>query len=136
MKGTWKILKQAMNKGSNAKTCTDSIVDENRTVTDKILMPGISNYYFVNIGETLTNKIDETKIDPFENVPETEERFTLKTVNSNKLCRALSELKKGKSTGIENLPNQTLKVSKDVATNSLTDIFNACIKHKVFSHDL
>ena len=52
------------------------------------------------------------------------------------IYRALSKLKNGKSTGIDNIPNQALKVIKDVVTNSLTDIFNACIKHKVFPHDL
>ena len=34
-KGTWKILKQAVNKGNNATTCIDSIVHENQTITDK-----------------------------------------------------------------------------------------------------
>ena len=29
-----------------------------------------------------------------------------------------------------------MKVSKDVVTSSLTDIFNTCIKHKVFPRDL
>ena len=51
----------------------------------KKLMPEIFNDHFVNIGEKLANKIDETNIDPLENVPETEKRFTLKTVNPNKL---------------------------------------------------
>ena len=95
----------------------------------KKLMPEIFNDHFVNIGEKLANKIDETNINPLENVPETEKWFTLKTVNTNKLCRALSKFRKGKSTGIDNIPNQALKVSKYVVTNSLTDIFNACIKH-------
>ena len=136
MKGTSKILKYAMNRENNAATCIDSIVHENQTITDQKLMPEIFNDHFVNIGEKLANKIDETNIDPLENVSETEKRFTLKTVNPNKFYRALSKLKNGKSTGIDNIPNQALKVSKDVVTNSLTDIFNACIKHKVFPHDL
>ena len=82
MKGTWKMLKQAMNKGNNATTCIDSIVHENQTITDKKLMSRIFNDHFVHIfndhiGETLANKIVETNIDPLENVPKTEKRFTL-----------------------------------------------------------
>ena len=135
MKGTWKILKQSVNKGNNATTCIDSIVHENQTITDTKLMPEIFNDHFVDIGEKLANKIDETRIDPLENLPETEKRFTLKIVNPNKVYRAISELKNGKSTGIDNFLNQAFKVSKDVVTNSLTDILNTCIKHKIFPRD-
>ena len=93
MKGTWKILKQAINKGNNALTCIDFTVHENQTITYKKLMPEIFNDHFVNTGEKLANKIDETNIDPLENVPETEKRFTPKIVNPNKVHRALSKLK-------------------------------------------
>ena len=37
---------------------------------------------------------------------------------------------------MDNIPNQALKVSKNVVTISQTDIFNACTKHKVFPRDL
>ena len=40
-----------------------------------------------------------------------------------------------KSTGTDNIPNQVLKVNKDVVTNLVTDIFNAYIKHQVFPRD-
>ena len=61
--------------------------------------------------------------------------FSFKTVNPNTIYRALSKLKNEKSTGTDNIPKQALEVSKDVVTNWLTDISNACIKHKVFPHD-
>ena len=99
------------------------------------MMPEIFNDHFVNTSEKLAKKIDETNIDHLENVPETEKRFSLKIVNPNKVYRTLSKLKNGKLTGIDSIPNQALKVSKDVVINSLTDIFNAGIKHKVFPHD-
>ena len=59
MKGTWKILKQSMNKGNNATTCIDSIVLENQTITDRRLTLEIFSDHFVNIGEKFSNKIDE-----------------------------------------------------------------------------
>ena len=85
MKGTWKILKQAMNKRNNATAYVNSIVHENQSVTDKKLLPEIFNDHFFNTGEKLANNIDETNIDPLENVPETEKMFTLKIVNPNKV---------------------------------------------------
>ena len=37
--------------------------------------------------------------------------------------------------GMHNLPNRILKLSKDVITNSLSDLFNACIDASVFPSD-
>ena len=34
---------------------------------------------------SFANNIDQTNINPLENVPETENRFTLKTVNTDKV---------------------------------------------------
>ena len=53
----------------------------------------------------------------------------------NKVFNALNKLKNGKAMGMHNLPNRTLKLSKDMITNSLSDLFNACIDASVFPSD-
>ena len=50
--------------------------------------------------------------------------------------RVFNALSKLKATGMHNLPNKTLKLSKDVIANSLSDLFNACIDASVFPSDL
>ena len=47
----------------------------------------------------------------------------------------LGKLKNGKATGIHNIPNKSLKLSKDIIVPSLTTIFNACIKERIFIND-
>ena len=59
----------------------------------------------------------------------------LKSLTQTKYIEHYLKLKNGKSTGIDNIPNQSLKFRKDAVTNSLTDVFNGCIKHKAFRHD-
>ena len=93
MKGTWKILKQAINKGNNALTCIDFTVHENQTITYKKLMPEIFNDHFVNTGEKLANKIDETNIDPLENVPETEKGLLLRSLTQTRYIEPYLNLK-------------------------------------------
>ena len=56
-------------------------------------MPDIFNDHFVNIGEKLVNKIDETNIDLLENVPETEKRFTLKPLTQTSYIEPYLNLK-------------------------------------------
>ena len=53
----------------------------------------------------------------------------------NKVFNALNKLKNGQATGMHNLPNRTLKLSKDMIANSLSDLFNACIDASVFPSD-
>ena len=51
----------------------------------KIKQLKIFNDHFVNIGEKLANRIDETNIDPLKNVPETEKGSLLKLLTLSKL---------------------------------------------------
>ena len=51
------------------------------------------------------------------------------------IFNALNNLKNGKATGMHNLPDKILKLSKDVIANSLGDSFNACIDSSVFPSD-
>ena len=47
----------------------------------------------------------------------------------------LGRLKNGKATGMHLIPNSVLKAVKDIIAPSLTDLFNASIKAKIFLDD-
>ena len=59
----------------------------------------------------------------------------LKHIRPNKVFNGLNKLKNGKATGTHNLPNKILKLSRDVITNPLSDLFNACIDPSVCPSD-
>ena len=48
---------------------------------------------------------------------------------------ALGQQKNWKATGIHNILSKSLKLSKDIIALSLTTIFNACIKERIFIND-
>ena len=56
MKGTWKILKQAMNKEAK-QTDIDKILVNDQEITDKQEISEWFNDHFVTIGETLAKSI-------------------------------------------------------------------------------
>ena len=47
----------------------------------------------------------------------------------------ITKLKNGKATGLHNLPNKVLKLSRYYISSSLADIFNASIKTRIFPDD-
>ena len=52
-----------------------------------------------------------------------------------KIYTILERLKNGKATGMHLIPNIVLKAVKDIIAPSLTDLFNAAIKAKIFPDD-
>ena len=135
MKRTWKILKQAMNKESKTVTI-DKIVSDNHEITDKALISEAFNEHFSSVAERLADSIDPCDSNPKElGIQSPLYRFKLRHIPPNKVFNALNKLKNGKATGMHNLPNRILKLSKDVIANSLSDLFNACIDASVFPSD-
>ena len=110
MKRMWKILQQTMNKESKTGT-TDNIVSDNHEITDKALISEPFNQHFSSVAERLA------------------------VIWPNKVFNALNKLKNGKATGMHNLSNKILKLSKDVIANSPSNLCNACIHASMFPSD-
>ena len=135
MKRTWKILKQAMNKESKTVTI-DKIVSDNHEIADKALISEAFNEHFSSVAEKLAVSIDSCDSNPKElGIPSPLCRFKLRHIRPNKVFNALNKLKNGKATGMHNLLNKMLKLSKDVIANSSSDLFNACINASVLPSD-
>ena len=127
MKSTWKILKHAVNRGNKASTVIDTVLVEGQELTDKKQIPEAFNNHFVNIGDKLAGTTEQTDNCPIDSIDETNKRFSFKYIRPTQVFRVLSNLKNGKAVGIHNIPNKSLKLSKDMISNSMADIFNASI---------
>ena len=136
MKSTRKILKHATNRGKKASTVIDTVFVEGQELTDKKQIPEAFNNHFVNIGDKLADTIEQTDTYPIDNVDETNKRFSFKYIQPTQVFWVLSKLKNGKAVRIHNIPNKSLKLSKDIISNSLADIFNASIINNLFPVDI
>ena len=134
IKGTWKVLKQAINKGP--KMADISTVNYNsELVTDKNKIPEVFNDHFVGVGEKLATDISPSTCsssDYIFKVNTNGSRFEFKLLKPVDVYKVFSKLKNGKAAGMHLIPNRILKNVKDILTPSITDIFNASIKSKTF----
>ena len=60
LKQTWKIANQILNNSSKT-TKIDSIRLDDKTITDKKIIPNIMNEYFCNIGNSLKESVPYEK---------------------------------------------------------------------------
>ena len=79
--------------------------------------------------------IEQIDTCPIDNVAETNKMFSFMYIQPTQVFRVLSKLENGKAVGIHNIPNKSLKLSKDIISNSLADIFNASIINNIFPVD-
>ena len=90
------------------------------------------NQYFALVGNKLADQIQPNQDNPVQHISVEKERFRFKQIKPAKFNMVLGKLKNGKATGIHNIPNKSLKLSKDIIASSLMTIFNACIEGRIF----
>ena len=133
-KQTWKILKQALGKG-NKSFVIEQIIFNDQILNEKQDIAEACHQYFASVGNKLTDQIQPSQDNPIRCIPVGKERFQFKQIKPAKVNTVLGKLKNTKATGIHNIPNKSLKLSKDIIASSLTTIFNACIKERIFIND-
>ena len=133
-KQTWKILKQTSGRG-NKSAVIEQIIFNDQVLNEKQDIAEACNQYFASVGNKLTDQIQPSQDNPIWHIPVGKERFQFKQIKPAKVNTVLGKLKNGKATGIHNIPNKSLKLSKDIIASSLTAIFNACIKERIFIND-
>ena len=87
-------------------------------------------------GQKLTDEKQISKAFTNQNIAETKKRFSFKYIQPPHVFRVLSKLENGKAVGIHNIPNKSLKPSKDIISNSLADTFYASVINNIFPVDL
>ena len=138
LKGTWKILKQVMNKG-NDQANIQKLLYNGQEINDKQEISENFNDYFIGIGEELATGIqpsDTSSSDYLSNIEiNRDNKFKFKPLKPTEVFKILSKLKNGKATGLHMISNSVLKGAKDIIAPSMADIFNASIEKKIFPDD-
>ena len=137
MKGTWKILRKAMNKEGKQSDIETMFVD-NEEVNDKQEISERFNDHFVTIGEKLAKDIAQSSKSSMEylsKINKNENKFKFKMLKLTEIYTILGSLKNGKATGTHLMSNSVLKAVKGIIAPSLTDLFNASIRAKIFPAD-
>ena len=107
-----------MNKESKTVTI-DKIVSDKNEITGKALISEAFNEHISSVAERLAVSIDSCDSNPKKlGIQSPLCRFKLRHIPLNKVFNALKKIKNGKATGMHNLPNKMLKLSKDVIANS------------------
>ena len=109
------------------------VVSDGKGISDAL------NDHFVSTGNKLAGEILDpvkTSIDYLSNTGKIDTRFSFKRIQPKQVFDILSKLKNGKAMGQNMIPNQILKSSKNIISQSLADIFNASLKSSIFPDDL
>ena len=94
------------------------------------------NEYFTDIGKKLANEIPPSNSNVKEYIKTIKHtKFEFKQITPIQVHKIISKLKNGKATGIHQMPNKLLKVSKKLISSSLARIFNQCIQKNIFPDD-
>ena len=136
MKNTWKILNHAI--GRTHKTVgIDKVSMEGIAITDKKQIVERCNEHFVSIGQKLASDIENTDAhSSTARMKPVEAKFSFKPISVPQVIMIIKKLLNSKATGIQGIPNKTLKETADIIDPSLTDIFNFSVLTKVFPDDL
>ena len=138
IRSTWKILKEITNN-ANKSTSINEINIDGKVVSDGKSISDVLNDHFVSIGNKLAGEILDpvkTSIDYLSKTGKIDTRSSFKRIQPKQVFDILSKLKKGKAMGQNMIPNQILKSSKNIISQSLADIFNASLKSSIFPDDL
>ena len=125
-----------MNKEAKQSDIGTIFVD-NEEVNDKQEISERFDGHFVTIGEKLAKDIPQSSKFSLEYLSKinNENKFTFKMLKPTEIYTILGKMKNGNATGMHLIPNSVLKAVTDIIAPSLTNLFSAAIKAKVFPDD-
>ena len=135
MKGTWKILKQAMGQESKSSNI-EKVIHKGCKISDKKEIANICNEHFVSVGKRPAVNIPDTGESSTAHIKPTNRRFVFHKVMTFQVEKALKKFIKSKAAGIYSIPNKILKRSCKVIAPFLTEIFSFSITSNIFLDDL
>ena len=135
MKGTWKVLKQAIGQGTKS-TNIHKLIYEGSEYTDSKEIADICNKHFVSVGRRLAEDIPDMGESPTARIKPSSKRFAFCKVTKSQVERIMKILITSKAAGIHNIANKILKDSYQVIAPFHSEIFNWSISTNVFPDDL
>ena len=96
------------------------------------------NEHFISVGERLAGDIPTSSNDVdsyLRKLRKVESLFKFKCIRPKDVWDILNKLKSSKASGMHMISNSILKISKDIISNSLSDIFNESLSQQKFPDD-
>ena len=134
LKGTWKILRQAIGQG-NKSVSIDKIVSNGSDISDSGDIVRVCNQHFISVGTRLAEKIPFTDESPTAHIKVANVKFQHRTIAASQIVKVIKKLN-NKATGIHDIPNKILKDNVSILSPYLEEIFNFSIRTGVFPNEL
>ena len=138
-KKAWKLINTLLGKNNKPNNLSELSVNDNLVSDPKSMAEGL-NDYFVNIGPTLAAEYEEescniaqTTNDNINSFPCVQFKFSPIPVDN--VASTLRGLKANKTTGLDEIPPKTLKLSASIVAPSLTYIFNLSLTTGIYIDD-
>jgi hypothetical protein len=131
---SWSLKNGFLGRQKKTHTNIREIIVDDANISDNRQIAESFNDFFVNIGKKLASEIndspDETSMNNLTSSPES--IFTFTEISTVEVISEILKLKESKSTGIDNIPANVLKISANVSGRSMTKILNISLKSRIF----
>ena len=97
----------------------------------------LSTTFFIETGENLNKKFQGQNpyLQDSDKIPNTVTKFRFEFISEKAVTKAIMRLKSTKSAGLDQIPNNLLKIAAPIISRSLAKIFNISSKAGVFPAD-
>ena len=131
--GLWKTLGSIISK-KNKQTKINKLRIDNKITTDPIQIANSVNDFFTNIGPKLANKFQNSNQNSFEKFMgnSCKQSMYMHKTNPDEIKKLISNLDSKKSPGYDELTANFLKLCAPHISETLANIFNACISNGVY----
>ena len=107
-------------------------LDNNKVVTDAPEISDIFNHHFANIGENLANNISKSDVNPIQYLKSSNNFFSFNEIYIGQVRRLLNHIYTKKSSDLDNLPGNLLKIAASILKPSLTKILNKSLSTAIY----
>ena len=129
-KQLWKRFGNVLGKSKSNQSPIDKLLIDDKLITDQKTITSEFNKYFCSVGEKLASKIRDTGSDNFKKylTHPSQHSIYLSNITINEIIIEINNLEQNKSPGHDEFTAKFLKISHDIISPILCDIFNICMK--------
>ena len=132
---SWRIIKDLINKNNN-KPIQSSFLINNEETSDKVMICKSFNKFFLNIGQSLANKIPKIDKDPTSYIRESvQDSIYLNKTSTTEVKLLIQQLKRS-SSGWDSISTDIVKATYETFITPLTHLLNLSIEKGVFPIEL
>ena len=137
LKRTWEGIRNVVNISKKKKTAINSLSYKDKCITDKVEIANSLNEFFVNIGNTVEEKIPQTNKNYKEYLGNrVVNSFLPSPVMENEIEDIISKMNKSKAAGPNSIPTNILKMNVKILAKPLALLINSSFVEGVFPDDI